>query len=230
MITIELKAREKTGNKAKRVLNEGYVPAVIYDNKTHSANFKVERGAIERLLHHVKTSSIVKASIEGDEKQVLVKDVDYHPITGQIRHIAFFEIDPNELMTFELPVRIVGESPAVKNNLGVLIQPTKSITVRAKVSSLVEDIEINVEKLTQPGQSITLESIALPEGIELLHKDQLDVALATVGQLQKLVEEEEQTTSDEETEGEGGEDGEATESAEGGEDNNASTEVAAEEK
>lgn len=191
MMTIELKAREKIGNKAKRVVDEGYIPAVVYDSKTNSTNLKVERGAAERLLHTVQTTSIVKATVEGKEKQVLVKDVDYHPTNGMIRHIAFFEVDPNEVMTFELPVRLSGESPAVKNNLGILIQPTQSITVRAKVDKLVDDIEVKVDQLTQPGQSITLESITLPEGIELIHKDQMDVALATVAQLQKLVETEE---------------------------------------
>ena len=138
--------------------------------------------------------------------KAIVKEFDINPRNNEILHVSFFEIDPKAQMDFTLPFTLEGVSPAVKNNLGILVQISNSIQVRCKVDNLIPEIVIDVTGLEHPGQTISMEDISLPEGLELVHKEDSNLPIATITQLQKIevVEEEavEEGEEGEETEGE----------------------------
>lgn len=210
MQKIKLEKRELTGKKARRLLLDGEVPAVLFNRNGESFNTKVEKGDLERLMTEATTSTIVDINYDGREVRALIKDTDFDPIRGNIRHISFFEIDPDVDMTFEIPIGLSGISPAVKNNLGVLVTPTKTVEVRGKVKDMVDSIIIDITWMANPGDTVTLGELKLPEGLTLPNQDHLDRAIVTIAQLQKLVEAEVEETEDEE-------DAEANEGAEGAE-------------
>lgn len=210
MKEITLEKRELLGKKAKRVEADGMVPTVIYNSKGDSHPTQVGLGDVTRLLQESTTSTILKINFDGRELKGLIKDTDVDPITGQIRHVSFFEIDESSVATYEIPVELVGVSPAVKNNMGVLVQPLKSITVRTTLANLVDTIQIDITQLKNPGDTITLEDLELPEGIEYPPEFHTEQAVVSISQLQKLLSEE--PVDDDEAEVE---DGDADEAAEG---------------
>jgi len=125
-------------------------------------------------------------------------------------------------MNFTLPFTFKGISPAVKNNIGILVQISDSISVRGKLEDLIPEIEIDVTGLEHPGQTISMEDVNLPKGLELIHKDDEDLPIATITQLQKIEvieepepEEEEGVEGEEDVEGEEGEKVEGEEDVEG---------------
>jgi hypothetical protein len=115
-------------------------------------------------------------------------------------------------MDFTVPFTLQGVSPAVKNNIGILVQVTDSVTVRCKVENLIPEIEIDVTILEHPGQTISMSDIELPEGLELVHEEDSGMPIATITQLQKIEVIEEEP---EDEEGEEGEEGEEIEGEEG---------------
>ncbi len=133
------------------------------------------------------------------------------PVKIQLDIFLFFEIDEKAELTFDMPFVLTGVSPAVKNNIGVLIQPTKSVTVRAKAKDVVPHIEIDISNLENIGDAIVLEEIEIPTGVELFNPEDINNTIVTITDLQKQVEEEVEETEDEEgleeeegaTEGEG---------------------------
>jgi uncharacterized membrane protein YukC len=113
-------------------------------------------------------------------------------------------------MTFTIPFKIVGVAPAVKNNLGILVEVLPSIDVRGKLSDLVPFIEIDVTKLEHPGQSISLDDLDLPKSLELLNEDLAETTVVTITELQEEIAiEEPEAEEEEEVEGEEGEGEEA---------------------
>jgi len=215
MENIKLQKRIVKGKKCKKLLREGIVPCVIYNSKTESTNCQINRGDAERLLKGVTSSTMLDIDLEGKKMKALVKDVITDPIRDSLRHIAFFEIDETAELTFEIPFVLVGIAPVVKNNLGVLIQPTKAITVKAKSKDLVPNIEVDISKLENVGDAIVLEDIEMPSGLTLFNEEDINLTLVTITELQKQVEEEPEET--EEEEGTEGEEAEGTEGAETGE-------------
>jgi large subunit ribosomal protein L25 len=200
MENIKLETRKLLGKKCKRLISEGLIPCVIYNSKKESTNCQIKRGDAERLIKGVTSSTMLEIDIEGKKMKALVKEIDTDPRTDFLRHIAFFEIDENAELTFEIPFLLVGISPAVKNSLGVLIQPKKEITVKARSKDLVPHIEVDVSKLENVGDAITLDDIEIPKGLKLFNDEDSGMTLVTITDLQKQVEE----TPKEETEEEEG--------------------------
>jgi large subunit ribosomal protein L25 len=227
MEKIKLEKRELVGKKIKQLREENLIPAVIYNSKGESVNVTIEKGTAVQLYKTATPTTILDLEIGKQTKKAIVKDFDINPRTDQLLHVSFFEIDPKVKMDFTLPFTLEGVSPAVKNNIGILVQISDSIAVRCKADDLISEVVIDVTKLEHPGQTITMEDVELPDGIELVHKENEDLPIATITQLQKIevIEEEEPEEGEEgeEIEGEEGEEGE-TEEKEGPETSEDSTE------
>lgn len=215
MEKIKLDKRELRGKKIKQLREEDLVPAVVYNSKGESVNVTIEKGVAVQLYKTATPTTILELDLNGREKKAIVKDFDINPRTDQILHVSFFEIDPKVEMDFTIPFTLKGVSPAVKNNLGILIQVSDSISVRCKLENLIPEIEIDVTTLEHPGQTVSMNDIELPDGIELVHKEDEDAPIATITQLQKIeIIEEEPEEGEEDEEGTEGEEGEDEEKGE----------------
>lgn len=201
------------------------MPAVIYNSKGESFNVQGISGEIVKALHGVTTTTLIDIDFDGTQYKAFVKEIDKDPITSAFRHVAFYAVNDSDTIIFELPFKLEGVSPAVKNNLGVLVQPTKTIAVRGKVSDMIAEYTVDIENLEVPGDGILIKDIELPDGLEFVQEGIDDRAIATVTQLQKLVEEEDAEAEalaaegaeevEGEEEGAEGEEGEGEESVEG---------------
>ncbi len=216
MEKITFEKREVLGKKNKRLFDEGYIPAVVYNSKGDSTNIKITRSFASKIMSEVTSATVLDAEYDGKNMKVIVKEIDINPFTERIRHIAFFEIDEKQEMTFTIPFKIVGVAPAVKNNLGILVDVLSSIDVRGKLSDLVPFIEIDVTKLEHPGQSISLDDLDLPKSLELVNEDLAETTVVTITELQEeVIIEEPEVEEEEEGEAVEGEEGEEVEGEEG---------------
>ena len=202
MDKIELAKRDFKGNHCKKLLREGIVPAVVYNSKTESKMAQIERGMAEKMLKGITSSTMIDADFEGQKIKVLVKQIDTNLKTDTLKHIAFFEIDEKVETTFEIPLEPTGIAPAVKNNLGVLIQPTSSLTVKCRSKDLVPEIEVDVSFLENIGDFLLVKDIEIPKGLKLTNpEEEENYTVVTITELQR---EEPEETEEELEEGEEG--------------------------
>lgn len=185
METITLEKRELLGKKSQNLLAKGFIPAVVYNAKGDSTNLQIDASAGKKLVRVATSTTIIDVKIGDKSIKALVKDVDLNPVTEEIRHIAFFEIDESKEMVFSIPFEIIGISPAVKNNLGILVKVLSDIDVRCKLSNLVPSIAVDISGLDHPGQIIGVHDIKLPDGMELINKDLEQATIVTITEIQK---------------------------------------------
>jgi len=208
-----LQKRELLGKKVKSLRREGLIPAVVYNSKTESFNTVLKKNDAQWLYKNTTSATILDGEFEGRVFKFLIKEFNLNSVTGEINHVSIFEIDENAPMVFKIPFNLVGVSPAVKNNLGILVNALDSIDVRCQLSKLVSEIEIDISSLTEPGQTITVEDITLPEGMTLINDDIRTTAIVTIADAQKvedaMIADKEATAVDAEGE-EAGEVGEET--------------------
>ncbi len=188
MKNIKLQKRDITGKKSKRLVLQGLVPCVVYDNKNNSDNYSIDIKDANRLMKSVSSSTIIDAKDEKSEFKIVTKEIDHNPLNGEIRHISFMKLDPNKEIVFSIPFEIKGIAPAVKNNLGVLIKALNAVEVRCNIANIKDSIEIDISGLEHPGQTIAVSDIQLPEGMTLPNEAQRHMAIVTVTQLQKAEE------------------------------------------
>ena len=185
MEKIVLTKRNILGNKSKNLLKENLTPAVIYNAKGESTNIQIDSRIAGQISREATSTTIYDVELDGKASKVLIKEIDFNPRTEELRHISFFEIDESKPMVFTVPFHIVGISPAVKNNLGVLVEALDSIDVRCKLSDLKPFIEIDISGLDHPGQSIAVEDIKLPEGMNLINEESKKSTIVTITEPQK---------------------------------------------
>lgn len=195
--------RDINGKKNKILREEGFIPAVVYNSKTESKNIMLDSSTAQRIAREATSTTIFDVELEGKEFKALVKEIDYNPVTDDLRHIAFFSVDETADMVFTIPFELVGVAPAVKNNLGVLIQVLDDIEVRCKVSEIIPSINVDISNLEHPGQSIGVDELNIPEALEIMNEDLKNATVVTITELQSEKILEPETTEDEETTEEG---------------------------
>lgn len=193
---IKLQKRELLGKKAKRLLKNDVVPAVIYSSKGDSIIVQGQYGELIKLLAAATTTTLVDLDIDGEKMKAVIKNVDTDPITDHIRHVSFFAVDPKTEMIFAIPYKLIGNSLAVKNNLGVLVQVSQSLDVRTTVANLIPEIVVDISGLDTAGMTILVSDLVLPEGIHLIREEDKHIAVVTVTKIQKMAEVEETAAVD----------------------------------
>lgn len=178
--------RQLKGKKSKQLINNSLIPAVVYNSKGESFSIQAPLKETRSLVQDSTSTTIFDLEFGKKSMKAVIKDIDYDPVNEDVRHVSFFEINEDEVMTFTIPFDIEGISPAVKNNLGVLVNPLVSIDVRCKLKDLKPSIPIDISTLTDQGQTITVEDITLPEGMVLANEDMKSNAIVTITQLQKV--------------------------------------------
>lgn len=213
MQVIEFIIREKLGKSSKQLLNEGLIPAVVYNAKTESTPIQVSEKLVHTLLKTATSTTIIDATVGDKKMKVVLKGVERNPLTDTVRHLSFFQIDESAPMHFTIPFNIIGVSPAVKNNLGILVKALAGLNVRCRLADLIPQIDIDVSELEHPGQSISVSDLKLPEGITLPNDEQAHSAIVTITELQKVEEVKPVSTEETAAEGEASAEQPATEEA-----------------
>lgn len=207
MEKVKFLERDLNGKKNKILLKDGFVPAVVYNAKTESKNIMLDTSTAKQILKNATSTTILDTELEGKSFKVVVKEIDINPITEELRHISFFEIDESKDMVFSIPFEIIGISPAVKNNLGVLVEVMDSIEVRCKVNDLIPSIKVDISGLEHPGQSISIDELEIPKDISLINEELKNATVVTITEMQEEIvstpTESETTTAEASTETEG---------------------------
>ncbi|MGD9129414.1 MAG: 50S ribosomal protein L25 [Candidatus Woesebacteria bacterium] len=190
-----------SAKKNKQLREEGIIPANVYGPGKKSQAIQAKTLAFEKLSDKVGETGLVYLQI-ADKKQipVLIDDVQLSPVKGRLIHVVFKQVDLKDKLKAEVPVELVGEFE-VKD--AVLVTVRDSIEVEALPTDLPEKFEINVEKLSEIGQSVTLADLEYDkEKVEIvIGEEGMEAPVVLVQEVKE--EEEEPVEVEEELEGEG---------------------------
>lgn len=213
MKQITAEPREVIGKKVKELRRKGIVPAAIYGPKRESTNIQVNAREFDKLFSNVGFNKFFDIELGGKSSKVLVKELQRHPLKDYTIMVNFYEVDENSKITVDVPVNLLGESPAVKQNLGFLVQQMDTIALYCLPKDLPDHLEVDISTLEHPGQSINVSDIKLNEAVELDSSVDSTSAVVYIAAPQKEEVEEAPVAA----EGEAGAEGEAAAPAEGGE-------------
>jgi len=214
-MTETLQVRKREGKKSLKQLRGGSeMPAVFYGPKEETTPIAIETDVFKKLWKEAGESTVIDLKGDGIEKEVLIHDVDVHPVTGEPRHADFYVIEKGKRVTVKVPIEFVGVSPAVKELGGVLLKVMHEIEIKVPPKDLPQHIEVDVESLVDFESQILVKDVSIPESAELITNE--DDAVAIVNEAKEEEEPEEVASIDDiEVEQKGkkeeGDEGEATE-------------------
>jgi large subunit ribosomal protein L25 len=147
MKTLEIKGslRTELGKKSsKKTRKEGNVPCVIYGQETN-IHFQAHENSFKNLIY-TPDAHIVNLDLDGKEYKVVIKDVQFHPVTDRIIHADFIEIIENKPIVMSLPIKVAGESVGVKAG-GKLRIKKRHLKVKGFATDIPESLPIDITEV-----------------------------------------------------------------------------------
>jgi len=163
------KKRELQGSaNARRLRKSGSLPGVIYGDGEEATAVLLGMHDFEQLLHHhASETMLVEIAVEGEgDVTALLKEVQHHPVTGDLLHADFLKVAADKPIQVEIALEIIGEAAGVKAG-GSLEIVMHTLGVECLPGDLVESIEVDVSEM-EIGNILHVSDVKLGSNLKLL--------------------------------------------------------------
>ena len=138
--------REATGkNKVNKLRADELIPGVVYAKNEDNLNVQVTSRDFDKILRKAGTSTIITLDIDGENKDVLIKDYQTHPYKNQYLHIDFQAINQNETIRVSVPVVLLGRED-LKIEQSVLVQNIDTVDVECLPKYIPQTAEVDISE------------------------------------------------------------------------------------
>lgn len=176
-------SRSVQGSSASRRLRRaGRVPAIVYGGTEKPLNIELDHNEIFHALRKEEFhASILDMILEGNNQQVLLRAVQWHPYKQQVLHVDFQRVDATHAITTKVPLHFVNGdvAPAVKLSGQIISHVITELEITCLPADLPQFIEVDLGKMLG-GTSLHLSEISLPKGVKhVTHGTEGDLVLAS---------------------------------------------------
>ncbi len=212
--------REASGSRSvRRLRRQGFVPGVVYGGGDEPLSFQVESRELRTALQHA--GAVLDLSVDGAQSTpVVLKELARHPVSGDTLHVDLLRVRLDRPIQSTVMLELLGaESAPGAREGGVLEHVTRELTVEALPNDIPDSIQHDVSEM-QIGDTVTLEAVRAPSGVQLLDDPETVIATLTPPRLQteeeEEIEQETEVVGEGEPEAEGESGGEGESAGEGG--------------
>ncbi|MDD3678974.1 MAG: 50S ribosomal protein L25 [Patescibacteria group bacterium] len=177
MEKVVLKAEKRT-EKPNAARAKNLLPAVIYGKGKEALPLSVEQSEFKKAYKEAGSSAIITLKVDGEDKNVLVQDVQRHPVTDEFIHADFYEVSLTEKITTTVPLKFVGDAPAVLDQNGTLMTNKNELEVECLPLDLPHEIEVDISSLDDFEKAIHVTDVVVSDKVEI--KDDLEAMVVTV--------------------------------------------------
>lgn len=179
-VEIQIEPRESDGKgAARRARRDGKLPGVFYGPKTKAVPLVVDRKEFTSRVADLEGSHLIRiksASPALADKVALVKELQYHPVTGEIVHADLYEVDLTAKIRVKVPLHFVGKAAGVVRG-GILQPVVREIEVECLPMDIPEFFDVEVSAL-DIGDSVHVAELTMPAGVTAASES--DLTLVTV--------------------------------------------------
>ena len=176
-LEIHADAREKKKKRdAKRLLRNGKIPGILYGPKIQSVSLEFDQREFSNRIAGLEGSHLVRlksSTASLADKVALIKEMQYHPISGDVIHADLYEVDLTAKITVHVPLHFIGKAAGVVR--GGILQPiVREMEVECLPLDIPEFFNVDVSAL-DIGDSVHIEDLAMPEGVTAIYESNLPV-------------------------------------------------------
>jgi large subunit ribosomal protein L25 len=191
---LALTSRGPEGSRSvRRLRRDGLVPGVIYGGGEEPQHFAVDGRILRNTLAHA--GQILEVALDGAKTNVLIKDVQRHPVRGEAVHVDLLRVRMDEMIhaTVTLELNGADEAPGVVEG-GVFNQELRELAIEALPGDIPDSIVYDVSGLKM-NETIGLDVLDPPSGVTLLDDPESVIATITPPTLEPVEEEIETETA-----------------------------------
>jgi large subunit ribosomal protein L25 len=168
-VEISVAVRENLGTgSAKKVRKSGVIPGVIYGEGKPTEHLSINAQEFGRLVLREGTGKLIKLKIQkgktAEENQVLIKDLQRHPVKGNIIHVDFLRVAMDHPVTVKVPLYLANDERKTRDGaiIDVLMH---ELEISCLPGNIPDRIQIHTNELTA-GKKIHVKDLELGEGIK----------------------------------------------------------------
>jgi large subunit ribosomal protein L25 len=173
-IIIKASRRTIVGKQVNALRRQGQLPAVLYGRHVQAIPLSLDLKEASRTLQGLPASALIVLQVDDEQHFALVREKQRNPLLGTLRHVDFQAVSLTEKVRSEVPVHLVGESPAVKNFGGILVTNVESLLVESLPRDLPERINVDISGLAEIGDAVYVRDLSLPGEVNV-HAEPDDV-------------------------------------------------------
>ncbi len=192
-LSLKVEKRNLFGRKVKKLRRQGLIPAVVYGHNFDSVAVQFPRHQL-KVIKRAGETSVIYLELDNQKIPVMIKQIQYHPVSGQVLHLDFYKVNLKEKVTTEVPIELVGEAPIAKEGYNI-VQVLHEVEISALPTDIPKEIDVDISGLTQEGDDIRLKDVKLP-GEKIEFAEGVDPE-ETVVIVEKPAEEKEEETAEE---------------------------------
>ncbi len=189
-IDVEIR-KDFSKHRLHELRNEEKIPAVIYGPEIENTPIVIDEKEFKEAISTEHGENVLLKVKLGNKKavNVLIKEIQLHPITMKIGHVDLCQINMSEEIEVEVPLEVEGEAPGVKTEGGVLEHIVRNVKVRCLPAGIPDKFILDVSGLNI-GDGLKIGDIEKIDGIEILDDpDSLAINVVAPTELEEPEEE-----------------------------------------
>ena len=164
---IEVNKREISNKKSfvKSLRNKDEIPGIYY---SHDSKASIPFSVSKKVMHEAlkAEAQVYQVSVGSKARDVIIKSVQYHPISDEMLHIDLYGVRMDQEVTVKVPIELVGQSEGIKAG-GVLNQTLTELDITCLPGSIPQNIEIDISNLNI-GDALRLGQLSLADGLTVI--------------------------------------------------------------
>lgn len=184
-IRLELEPREVLGKKVKQLRRAGTVPVHLYGPGVEPRPLQCEQKTLLRTLARAGSTNPVNLSIQGEpgERLVFAREIQWSPVRGELLHVDFLAVSATQRVTAQVPINLVGESPAARETGGAVAQTLYQLDVEALPLEIPNELVIDLSTLVDTNSVIRAGDLSLEDNVTMLTDPDAVVVRVDAGRL-----------------------------------------------
>ncbi len=151
---------------SKRLRVEGKVPGIVYGLDADPVPVTVDwRPFRETLVTDAGLNVLIDLDVDGEVSLCMVKELQRHPIRGDVLHVDFLRVSRDAVILVEVPIVVEGEAEKVGREGGTVDHVLFALPVSAKPADIPNEIIVDITELAM-GETIRVADLPLPSGVE----------------------------------------------------------------
>ena len=172
MADLVLKADPRTamGKKNRALRASGIIPIHVYGLDDAPQSLQAEgRRLISVVREAGRTSPVIVETNDGSNDVTLVREIATHPVSGDVLHVDFLRVDPNQTVEAPVPVILFNQeiAPGTRGGAGFVTQGVYEIVLSARPGNIPQSLEADCIVLESLDHAILASDLELPEGAAL---------------------------------------------------------------
>lgn len=194
-LSLHASERKILGKKVEKLRREGSLPAHVFGKGVEGENVLLVTKEFLRIFHQAGETGLIDLKIGTERiRPVLIREVQYNPVTGDLIHVDFYQVNLTQKVKVSVPLVLIGEqTELVRLGEAIVLQTLNEVEVEALPTDLVENIEVDITSLLAIDDAITVGQLKYDRSKLTLSapEDEIVVKLApaVTAEMEKLLEE-----------------------------------------